>query len=300
MKHFLEISALTRVEIENLILKGLAFKQNKKFPAYPHLHVAQLFYENSTRTRVSFELAAKNLFLNVVNLDLSTSSENKGETVADTVQTLAAMDIPYFVIRHQSNTLHLELSNRWTNGVQIINAGAGTYAHPSQALLDALTIFEHKKQFADLKIAILGDLRHSRVASSFQCLCRILGVKELALIAPLVWQPEVVHYGYVTNNIKEGLAHADIIMCLRVQKERLLPEENLDIDTYRKEFALTEAHLQYAKPEVMVMHPGPINRGVEIDSEVADGKNSLILQQVKNGIYARMAIFDTLITSSRG
>ena len=160
-----------------------------------------------------------------------------------------------------------------------------------------MTIVEQKHEPSQLKIAILGNLRHSRVAQSFQCIAQQFKVKDLVMIAPKIWQPQKVHFGRVTEDIKEGLADADVVMCLRVQKERLLGHEHLDLASYRQAFALTATTLAYAKSDVMVMHPGPMNRGIEIDSDVADGDKSFILQQVCNGVYARMAILESLVNS---
>jgi aspartate carbamoyltransferase catalytic subunit len=294
MNHFLEISQLSRQQIEFLIQRAFSLKQSKTYPSLKQHTVANLFYENSTRTRVSFELAANHLSMPVVNLDLQNSSETKGEVIEDTIKTLAAMGINHFVIRHQRDGLQQDLAEKFGNSIHIINAGDGAHAHPSQALLDIMTILEQKPQLNQLKIAVLGNIRHSRVANSFQCMCRALGVGELVLIAPELWQPQKVHYGRATANLRDGLSDADVVICLRVQRERFLAEDHLDLDTYRHDFALTQQSLQYAKSDVMVMHPGPMNRGVEIDSEVADGAHSFILQQVSNGVFARMAIFDAL------
>ncbi|ASQ45244.1 aspartate carbamoyltransferase catalytic subunit [Legionella clemsonensis] len=296
MKHFLEISQLTHQEINALLERALYFKNTPHYPDYSKHTVATLFYENSTRTRVSFELAAKKLAMTVVDLNLQTSSEVKGEAIEDTVATLAAMGIDLFVIRHSQNGLQQALANRFKDKVKIINAGDGQHAHPSQALLDFMTIYEQKPQFSALKIAIVGNIRHSRVANSLQCLCSTLGVKELALVAPEIWQPQRVHFGYVTDSLPKGLDGADVIICLRVQHERLQKNEHLDLHTYRQNFALTVKTLNYAKSDVMLLHPGPINRGVEIDSDVADGPQSFILQQVINGVFIRMAILDALAT----
>ncbi|WP_133136945.1 aspartate carbamoyltransferase catalytic subunit [Legionella rowbothamii] len=294
MKHFLEISQLSRQQIESLLQRAFFFKQQKNYPSYQQHTVANLFYENSTRTRVSFELAANHLSMRVINLDLQSSSETKGEVIEDTIKTLAAMGICHFVIRHQQDGLQQSLAQKVGNDVRIINAGDGTHAHPSQALLDMMTILEQKPKLEQLKIAILGNVRHSRVANSFQCMSKALGVGELVLIAPELWQPQTLHYGRVTTNIREGLADADVVMCLRVQRERLLADDQMDLAQYRHDFALTQQSLVLAKSDVMVMHPGPMNRGIEIDSDVADGAYSFILRQVQNGVFARMAIFDAL------
>lgn len=294
MNHFLEISQLSSTQIESLLTQALSFKNTKHYPNGSAHQVALLFYENSTRTRVSFELAAKHLSMTVINLDLNSSSERKGEVIEDTLQTLVAMGIGYFVIRHQDNGLPQRLATKIGQQAQIINAGDGTHAHPSQALLDLMTIVEQKPRLEQLKIAVLGDIKHSRVANSFQCLCQTMGVGELVLIAPKLWQPELLHYGRVTDDAREGLSGADVVMCLRVQQERLAVSEGLDLATYRRDFALTQERMAYLKSDAMVLHPGPMNRGIEIDSEIADGPQSFILQQVTNGIFMRMAILQAL------
>jgi aspartate carbamoyltransferase catalytic subunit len=295
MNHFLEISQLSKQNIEALLQQAIYFKHHTPHPAYPHVPVAHLFYENSTRTRVSFELAARRLSMPVIHLDLQSSSEAKGEVIEDTVQNLGAMGIHHFVIRHKQEGMQQHLADQIGTSIHIINAGDGTHAHPSQALLDIMTILEHKPRLDQLKIVLLGNIKHSRVANSFQCICAHLGVGELVLVAPTLWQPETVHYGRVTSDLKDGLGDADVVICLRVQHERLLESDEMDLNSYRHDFALTQKQLAYAKSDVMVMHPGPINRGIEIDSEVADGPNSFILKQVTNGVFARMAVLDALI-----
>lgn len=241
MKHFLEISQLSSEQIESLLQRALYFKHTKQYPSYSQSIIANLFYENSTRTRISFELAERHLAMSVVNLDLQTSSETKGEAIEDTIRTLAAMGIQYFVIRHKQDGLQQNLANKLGDTVNIINAGDGTHAHPSQAILDMVTIIEQKKRLDKLKIAILGNIKHSRVANSFQCICSKLGVGELVLISPEIWQPSQVHFGRVTDNLNEGLEGADVVICLRVQKERLLQDDHLDLDFYRNNFALTQS-----------------------------------------------------------
>lgn len=294
MTHFLEISQCTSQCVSQLIERALVFKQSKDYPAYPNHAVALLFYENSTRTRISFELAAKRLGMQVVHVDLQHSSEAKGEVIEDTIRTLAAMGIRYFVLRHKQEGIQQYLAERIA-GIHLINAGDGTHAHPSQALLDMMTVMEQKPQLSALKIVILGNIRHSRVARSFQAICQHFKVNDLVLVAPTLWLPEAPLYGRMTSDLKEGLAHADVIMCLRVQTERLAEHEQLNLETYRQQFALTQASLRDAKSDVMVLHPGPMNRGVEIDSEVADGPHSFILEQVTNGVFARMAVLEALI-----
>ncbi len=297
MKHFLEISQLSHLEITTLLQRALYFKNTLTYPCYSQSPVANLFYESSTRTRVSFELAAKHLSMPVINVDLQTSSECKGEVIEDTVKTLAAMGIKILIIRHGQEGLPQRLADMSYNSVHIINAGDGMHAHPSQAMLDLMTISEKKPDLSRLKIAIVGNIRHSRVANSLQHLCALMGVGELTLIAPAIWQPINVHYGQVTTSLQEGMVNADVIICLRVQRERLLTGEQLDIDSYRRDYAITSDRLKHAKADAMIMHPGPINRGIEIDDDIADGPQSFILQQVSNGVFMRMAILEHLNNS---
>ena len=299
MKHFLDINQLSCQDINELIQRALIFKAaNLPYPSYSQYPVVNLFYENSTRTRVSFELAAKHLSMPVINLDLQSSSESKGETIEDTVKTLAAMGIKLFVIRHSETGLPKKIAEACGSNLHIINAGDGTNAHPSQAMLDMMTIIERKPQLSDLKIAIVGDIRHSRVANSLQQICAKLDVGELVLVAPKLWQPTIVHHGRVTTSLQDGLANADVVIGLRVQRERLSTNEHLNLDSYRQEYALTAENLANIKKDAMIMHPGPVNRGVEIDNEIVDGPHSYVLQQVNNGIFMRMAILEHLLASA--
>lgn len=300
MNHFLEISQLSHKQIEQLLTRARYFKQTKEFPSFPEHRLANLFYENSTRTRVSFELAAHNLSIPAINLSQASSSESKGEAIEDTIKTLAAMGIGLFVIRHNQDGLQQSLANQpgIANTVHIINAGDGVHAHPSQAMLDLMTILETRPSLSDLKIAIVGNISHSRVANSLIHLFSVMGVGELTLIAPDIWLPEAVHFGRVTNSLQDGIEDADVVICLRVQRERLSDNEHIDLQTYRRDYALTASTLRYAKPDAMIMHPGPVNRGVEIDDEVSDGAQSCILRQVTNGVYMRMAIIESLILNN--
>ena len=297
MKHFLEISQLSLRDVTHLIQRALHFKKNAIYPVYSSCPVINLFYENSTRTRVSFELAAKHLGMPVVNLDLQSSSESKGEVIEDTFRTLAAMGVKLFVIRHAEDGLPQRLADLTDCDIRIINAGDGKHAHPSQAMLDFMTIMERKPELNHIKIAIVGNIRHSRVANSLQCLSATLGVGELVMVAPKCWQPVTVHYGNVTDSLQDGLKDADVVICLRVQKERLLSGEELDLAQYHREYGLTGERLACIKSDTMIMHPGPINRGVEISNDVADGPQSFILEQVKNGVFMRMAILESLSQS---
>lgn len=296
MIHFLEISSLSCAQIDHLLDKAAYFKRTQTFPCYKGITLATLFYENSTRTRVSFDIAAQKLGLSVVTVNPAVSSEHKGEVLMDTVRTLAAMDVRLCVMRHAVNHMpHQAIA--CTNGrMQIINAGDGTHAHPSQALLDLMTILERKPDLARLRIAIAGDLRHSRVANSLQSLFARKKVKELRLIAPPCWQPHQVEYGKLTACLQEGIEDADVVICLRVQRERLLATEQMDEAAYHAAYGLTAKRLTWARPDALVMHPGPVNRGVEIDNDVMQSPQSVIFDQVHNGVFMRMAILDWLIS----
>lgn len=296
MKNFIEISQINPSEIESLIQRALEFKAGKNIPVYSQYPVAGLFYENSTRTRISFELAANHLSMPFIDVNPQTSSEAKGETIHDSLLTLNAMGIPFFIIRHQQDHLPAKLAQdlQHTN-IQIINAGDGCHAHPSQALLDILTIIEQKPNLSTLKVAIIGDILHSRVANSLQQMFKALGIAELRLVAPKVWQPEQVAFGTLSDDLGTAVEDVDVIICLRVQKERLAENEKLDLQEYQKHYMLNEMHLKQARQDVMIMHPGPVNRGIEISAELVDCQQSFILKQVQNGVYARMAIFDALV-----
>jgi len=291
MSHLLSVDTMSAELALKLIHRAREFKQDRAYPQYASCEVANLFYENSTRTLVSFELAAKRLGMSVINLNIDNSSAAKGEAIEDTVGTLAAMGVTTFVVRHVEAGLPQRLAEK-IDGVSIINAGDGMHAHPTQALLDFMTIIETKPDLANLKIAIVGDLRHSRVANSLQCLCKKLGVGGLSLISPEVWQPQSCHFGHYTQSLAEGLAEADVVISLRIQRERLLTDETLDVASYCRDYAITSKHLKWARADAMVMHPGPINRGIEIDEVVADGAQSYILQQVMNGVFMRMAVLE--------
>ena len=297
MKHFLEISQLSYDEVMLLVQRALYFKQALNYPQYPDCIVANLFYENSTRTRISFELAAKHLDMRLINVDLHNSSEKKGEVIEDTIHTLAAMGVSTFVIRHSQNGLPQAMAGAFSDKVHIVNAGDGTNSHPSQALLDLMTIIECKAQLEKLKIVIVGNILHSRVANSLQKLCALIGVGDLVLVSPTIWQPRSIQYGRVSSSLDDEICDADVVISLRVQHERLPSELNMDMASYHRDYSLTKERIKRAKKDVMIMHPGPINRGVEIDSDVADGPRSFILEQVKNGVFMRMAILEAMTSS---
>ena len=251
-----------------------------------------LFFENSTRTRTTFEIAAKKLGAEVINMNIATSATSKGESLLDTIRNLEAMFVDAFIVRHSVSGAAHFIAQQTASHISVINAGDGQHAHPTQAMLDMFTIRQHKSDFSKLRVAIIGDILHSRVARSEIHALNILGVKEVRVIAPKTLLPaEIESLGVtVSHDLREGLQDIDVIMMLRLQKERmtsaLLPSES----EYFNCFGLTPDKLKFAKSNAIVMHPGPINRGVEIDSMVADGNQSVILQQVSNGVAVRMAV----------
>ena len=296
--HLLGLEGLPKNQIEKILsvaddLLDQKFKLQKS-KILRDMSVANLFFEPSTRTRNTFEIAAKRTSAKTINVDLANSATKKNETLMDTMQTLKAMQIDMFVIRHQQNGLPHRVAEN-IEGVSILNAGDGINAHPTQALLDMLTIRQHKKSFDNLSVAIVGDIRHSRVARSGIQAMKTLGTTDIRLIAP-----ETLHYKEETPglerfaSLEQGIEGADVIMSLRLQKERMIAADIPDEQTYFDGFGLTSENLKLAKPDAIVMHPGPVNRGIELSSEVADGSQSVILQQVTNEIAVRMAVMEIL------
>lgn len=272
----------------------------KKSKALDDRSIANLFFEPSTRTRNTFEIAAKRTSANIINVDLANSATKKNESLLDTMHTLKAMKIDMFVIRHKKNGLPHHVAKNIT-GVAVLNAGDGTNAHPTQALLDMLTIRQHKKSFATLSVAIIGDITHSRVAHSDIQALKTLGTTDIRLIAPASLQPNIQHCSAVRrfDKIQTGIKDCDVVIVLRLQKERMLAAAIPNQQQYFDNYGLTAQRLAFAKPDAIIMHPGPINRGVEIDSSIADGKRSVILQQVTNGIAVRMAVMAILAGKSK-
>ncbi len=257
--------------------------------------VANLFFEASTRTRASFDLAGKRLGADVLNLDVNTSSRKKGESILDTIYTLEAMQVDVMVVRDASAGVPAYIARHVLDHVSILNAGESDVSHPTQGLLDVLTIRQNKGSFDGLAVAIVGDIRHSRVAMSAAQALTTLGVGELRLISPAVLapDPESVPGAVISDNLKEGIRDADVVMALRIQRERI---GNLDgipgIDEYFANFGVSHESMMHAKPDAIVMHPGPMNRGIEIEGSLADGPRSVITQQVTNGVAVRMAVLD--------
>lgn len=297
LKHFLSIDGLDKAILTEILDTAESFisvseQQVKKVPLLRGKTIVNLFFENSTRTRTTFELAATRLSADVLSLNIATSATSKGESLLDTIHNLEAMHVDMFVVRHAISGAGHFIAQNTAPHISVINAGDGQHAHPTQAMLDMFTIRQYKQTFDTLKVAIIGDILHSRVARSQIQALNTLGVKETRVIAPRTLLPSHVEsLGVIAySDIEHGLADVDVVIMLRLQKERmtsaLLPSER----EYFKCFGLTEERLKLAKPDAIVMHPGPINRGVEIESSIADGPQSVILQQVSNGIAVRMAI----------
>jgi len=278
----------------------LADRDVKKVPLLRGKSVFNLFFENSTRTRTTFEIAAKRLSADVFNLNINVSSAAKGETLLDTIANLSAMQADLFVVRHEASGAPYLIAQHVAPHVHVVNAGDGRHAHPTQALLDMYTIRHFKKDFSNLTVAVVGDVLHSRVARSNIHALTTLGVAEVRAIAPLTLLPSGLDQMGVRvfTDMREGLKGVDVIIMLRLQNERmrgaLLPSSH----EYFKHYGLTEDKLSLAKPDCIVMHPGPMNRGVEIDSAVADGKQSVILNQVTFGIAVRMAVMSIVAGAS--
>ncbi len=268
----------------------------KKIPLLHGKSIFNIFFENSTRTRTTFEIAAKRLSADVVNLNVSSSSASKGETLLDTVDNLCAMHADMFVVRHSSSGAAHFIAKHVAPEVHVINAGDGRHAHPTQALLDMFTIRHYKKEFHNLRVAIIGDILHSRVARSQIHALTTLGVPEVRVIAPKTLLPTMVeHLGVqVHHNMAQGLRDVDVVLMLRLQNERMQGAALPSAQEYFKYYGLTKEKLALAKADAIVMHPGPMNRGVEIDSAVADGVQSVILPQVTFGIAVRMAVMSIL------
>ena len=301
LRHLLSIEGLPK-KILNQILDtaesfvGVAEREVKKVPLLRGKTVCNLFFENSTRTRTTFEIAAKRLSADVISLNVNTSSQSKGETILDTVDNLIAMHADMFVVRHaQSGAAHF-IAKHVPEHIHIINAGDGRHSHPTQGLLDVFTVRKYKPDLHNLRVAIVGDILHSRVARSEIHALTTLGVPEVRVIAPKTVLPaEVEKLGvHVYHDIRAGLKDVDVIMMLRLQNERMSGAMLPSAQEYFKTYGLTQEKLSLAKPDAIVLHPGPMNRGVEIDSGVADGQQSVILPQVTYGIAIRMAVMAIL------
>lgn len=271
-------------------------REVKKVPLLRGKSVFNLFFENSTRTRTTFEIAANRLSADIINLDIPTSSTSKGESLIDTIDNLIAMQADIFVVRHNISKAPIEIANHVPEHVHVINAGDGSHQHPTQGLLDAYTIRHFKQDFSKLKVAIIGDILHSRVAKSNIHALTTLGCHDIRAIGPESLLPSDLAKDLSTLGVKifhkveDGIKGADVVMTLRIQKERMDQGQVPEGTAFFSQFGLNTERLALAKPDAIVMHPGPMNRGVEIDSAIADGKQSVILNQVTFGIAVRMAV----------
>ena len=297
LRHLLTLEHLSRAEMERLLNKSQSFVRPLGAPpptsnTLAGVTVANLFTEPSTRTRVSFELAAKRLGADVVNLEVQLSSRVKGESMLDTVYTLQSLHVDAFVIRDaEAGVLGLVAANVAPH-VSVLSAGEAHVSHPTQGLLDALTVYQRKQRFEGLAVAIVGDIRHSRVARSAWHALHTLGVTDLRLVAPSALMPEAAEFAGCARHtqLATGLKGADVIMMLRIQKERMGQADLPEGPAYFAAWGLTRERLTLARPDAIVMHPQPMNRGIEIASDVADGPQSVIRDQVRNGVAVRMAV----------
>lgn len=299
LKHLLTLEGLPKNTLLHILDTAKQFvsvtdleREVKKVPLLRGKSVFNLFFENSTRTRTTFEIAAKRLSADVINLDIQTSSTAKGESLLDTVDNLVAMQADIFVVRHKTSGAPVEIATHLPSHVHVINAGDGTNQHPTQGLLDMYTMRHFKEDFSRLKVAIIGDVVHSRVAKSNIYALKTLGCPDIRVIGPESLLPSNLDMlgVRVFHNIEEGIKDADVVMTLRIQKERMEVGQVPEGDEFFKQWGLTQKRLALANPNAIVMHPGPMNRGVEIDSAVADGPQSVILKQVTFGIAVRMAV----------
>ncbi|MBC7483015.1 MAG: aspartate carbamoyltransferase catalytic subunit [Rhizobacter sp.] len=303
--HLLSIEGLPQPVLHHILDTAGTFlsvndRDVKKVPLLRGKSVFNLFFENSTRTRTTFEIAAKRLSADVINLDIARSSAAKGESLLDTIANLSAMHADMFVVRHSESGAPYLIAQHCAPHVHVVNAGDGRHAHPTQGLLDMYTIRHYKKDFTRLTVAIVGDIVHSRVARSDIHALTTLGVPEIRAVGPKTLVPgDLKDMGVrVCHDMTDGIRDADVIIMLRLQNERMSGAMLPSASEFFKNYGLTPAKLALAKPDAIVMHPGPINRGVEIDSAVADGLQSVILPQVTFGIAVRMAVMSIIAGNS--
>jgi len=299
--HLLSIEGLPRAVLHQILDTAGTFlsvneREVKKVPLLRGKSVFNLFFENSTRTRTTFEIAAKRLSADVINLDIARSSTAKGESLLDTIANLSAMHADMFVVRHGESGAPYLIAQHCAPHVHVVNAGDGRHAHPTQGLLDMYTIRHYKHDFTGLTVAIVGDVLHSRVARSQIHALKTLGVPDLRVVGPRTLIPSAVErLGVrVFTDMAQALRGCDVVIMLRLQNERMSGAMLPSAGEFFKNYGLTQEKLSLAKPDAIVMHPGPINRGVEIDSSVADGRQSVILPQVTFGIAVRMAVMSTI------
>ena len=304
LRHFLSIDGLPTEILSDILdtaeqFASVSSRSVKKVPLLRGRTVANLFFEPSTRTRTTFELAAKRLSADILNLNIEASATRKGESLKDTLMTLEAMHCDMFVVRHAESGAAQFIAEKVAPHISVINAGDGRHEHPTQAMLDAFTIRRAKGEFAGLRVAIVGDLLHSRVARSEIHALKTLGVSDIRVVGPETLVPDdFAALGVtVSREIERGIEDCDVVITLRLQRERMESALLPSAREYFRRFGITEARLKVADQKCIVMHPGPINRGVEIDSDVADSPRSVILQQVSHGIAVRMAVM-TLLAGS--
>ena len=302
LKHFLGIEGLSRALLTQILDNAERFapvgdRAVKNVPLLRGKTVANLFFEPSTRTRTTFDLAAKRLSADVLTLNIEASSTKKGESLTDTLRNLEAMQCDMFVVRHQASGAAEFIARQVAPHIGVVNGGDGRHEHPTQAMLDCFTIRRLKRRFDRLKVAIVGDVAHSRVARSDIHALRILGVPEIRVVGPrTLVPPGIGEMGVgVFHDLEAGIRGVDVVVMLRLQQERMQSALLPSAHEYFREYGLTARRLALARPDAIVMHPGPINRGVEIESAVADGSQSVILQQVTYGIAVRMAVMSMIM-----
>jgi aspartate carbamoyltransferase catalytic subunit len=302
LRHLLSLRGLDSTLLSELLDEAEGFLTAPgALPARSHSlagrTVGNLFFEPSTRTRASFDLAGRRLGADVLNLDVNTSSRKKGESILDTIHTLEAMQVDIMVVRDASNGVPAYIARHVEDHVSVLNAGESDVSHPTQGLLDLLTIRQHNPDFKNMAVAIVGDIQHSRVAMSASEALQTMGIGELRLVSPPALAPDADRFegATIVDNIADGLRDADVVMALRIQRERI---GNLDgvpgIDEYFANFGVSYDSMKLAKPDAIVMHPGPMNRGIEIEGTLADSSRSVITKQVTNGVAVRMAVLDRI------
>ncbi|WP_435980072.1 aspartate carbamoyltransferase catalytic subunit [Psychrobacter sp. DM4] len=306
IRHFLGVEGLNKAQLQSIITKAETFFDDKGLlvnrPELEGCTVMNLFFEPSTRTRTTFEVAEKRLGANVLNIDIARSSTKKGESLRDTLWNLQAMTADIFVVRHSASGAAHFMATEVTPNIAIINGGDGWHAHPTQGMLDMLTIHRNApRPFEELSVAIIGDIKHSRVARSDISALQTLGVKDIRVIAPRTLLPKGIERFGVTvyEDIDQCVSDCDVIMGLRIQNERIDSPLLSSSNEYYKHYGITPARVARAKPDALIMHPGPMNRGIEIASSVADGPQSVILEQVSNGVAIRMAVLSLAMQGQR-
>ena len=303
LRHLLTLQGLSRDLLVELLDSAESFlstagSQPVRSNALAGRTVANLFFEPSTRTRASFDLAGKRLGADVLNLDVNTSSRKKGESILDTIYTLEAMQVDIMVVRDAGPGVPAYIARNVKDFVSVLNAGESDVSHPTQGLLDILTMRQHSKDFENMTVAIVGDIQHSRVARSAAHGLHTLGIGELRLVSPpaMAPDPDEMPFATVLANLEDGLQDADVVMALRIQRERIGKLDGIPgIDEYFANFGISQERMKLAKPDAIVMHPGPMNRGIEIEGVVADSPQSMIARQVTNGVAVRMAVLERVM-----